>query len=88
MVKGVDFSKGAKSVEVSIASLYGGEIEIRIDKTDGPIIATVNVNTSRKGGIWRSFTAPVNKNIKGVHDVYFAFRGEKDLFNFDWWMFK
>lgn len=87
MVKGVDLSKGAKSVEVSVASLYGGKIEIRIDKIDGPIIATVDVNTSREGGIWKTFTAPVNKNIEGVHDVYFVFRGEKDMFNFDWWKF-
>ena len=36
MVKGVDFSKGASSVDVSVASLYGGSIEIRTDKKDGP----------------------------------------------------
>lgn len=87
MVKGVDFSKEAKSVEVSIASLYGGEIEIRLDKIDGPIIANVDIDTSREGGIWRTFTAPVIKT-SGVHDLYFVFKGEKDLFNFDWWMFK
>jgi arabinoxylan arabinofuranohydrolase len=87
MVKGVDFAKGAKSVEVSVASLYGGKIEIRSGKIDGPIIATVDINTLREGGIWRKFTAPANKSIKGVHDVYFVFRGEKDLFDFDWWKF-
>lgn len=87
MVKGVDFAKGAKSVEVSVASLYGGKIEIHLDETHGPIIATVDVNTSRQGGIWRTITAPV-KSVSGVHDLYFVFNGEKDLFNFDWWMFK
>jgi arabinoxylan arabinofuranohydrolase len=86
MVKGVDFEKGAQSVEVSVASLYGGIIEIRTGKIDGPIIATVDINTSREGGIWRTFTAPVKK-VRGVHDVYFVFKGEKDLFNFDWWKF-
>ena len=87
MVKGVDFSKGAKSVEASAASLYGGKIEIHTDKIDGPIIATVEVNTSREGGIWKTLTAPV-KNTSGVHDLYFVFKGEKDLFNFDWWKFE
>ncbi|ASB51082.1 glycoside hydrolase family 43 protein [Alkalitalea saponilacus] len=87
MVKGADFSTGAKTVEVSVASLYGGKIEIRVDKLDGPIIATVDVNTSREGGIWRTFSAPVNEHAKGVRDVYFVFRGEKDLFDFDWWKF-
>jgi len=88
MVKGADFSEGAESIEISAASLYGGKIEIHIDKIDGPIIATVDVNTSRENGIWRNFTASVKNNIKGVHDLFFVFRGEKDLFNLDWWVFK
>ena len=87
LVEGVDFGKGAKSVEVSAASLYGGEIEIRTGKIDGPIIATVDINSSRHMGIWKNFTALV-KNANGVHDVYFVFKGEKDLFDFDWWEFK
>jgi arabinoxylan arabinofuranohydrolase len=86
MVKGVDFSNGAKSIEVSAASLYGGKIEIRTGKIDGPVIATVDINTSREGGIWRTFSAPV-RSVTGVNDLYFVFKGEKDLFNFDWWKF-
>lgn len=86
LVKGVDFATGAKSVDVSVSSLYGGKIEIRTEKIDGPIIATVEINTSCEGGIWKTITAPV-KSVSGVHDVYFVFKGEKDLFNFDWWMF-
>jgi hypothetical protein len=85
MVKGVDFSKGASSVDVSVASLYGGTIEIRTDKKDGTLIGTVNITTSAEGDLWKTISTPV-KNIKGIHDVYFVFRGEKDLFNFDWWM--
>jgi hypothetical protein len=27
------------------------------------------------------------QNLKGVHDVFFVFKGNKDLFNFDWWKF-
>jgi hypothetical protein len=85
-LQGVDFSIGAISVEVSVASLYGGKIEIHADKIDGPIIATIDVNTSGEGDIWKNVSAPV-KNIKGIHDLFFVFRGEKDLFNFDWWKF-
>jgi arabinoxylan arabinofuranohydrolase len=83
-VQGVDFSNGATSVEVSVASLNGGKIEIHSDKMDGPIVATVIVNTSGEGDTWKGINAPVT-NIKGIHDLYFVFRGEKDLFNFDWW---
>ena len=86
MVKGVDFLKGAASVDVSVASMYGGKIEIRTDKIDGPVMGTVNVNTSGEGDIWKTISAPINTS-KGVHDLFFVFRGEKDLFNFDWWMF-
>lgn len=83
-VQGVDFSKGAASIDVSVASLYGGKIEIHTDKMDGTILGTVNVNTSGEGEIWKTITTPV-KNINGIHDLFFVFRGEKDLFNFDWW---
>lgn len=86
-VRGVDFSDGAKSIEVSVSPIYGGKIEVRVDNADGAVITTVDVNAVREEGIWRTFTAPVSK-IKGVHDVYFVFKGEKDLFYFDWWRFK
>jgi len=85
-VQGVDFSKGATSVDVSVASLFGGEIEIHTDKINGPVLGTVDVNTSGEGDIWKTINTPV-KNIKGVHDLFFVFRGEKYLFNFDWWKF-
>jgi len=86
-VKGVDFLKGVSSVEVNVASLYGGKIEIHTDKIDGQILGTVNITTSGEGDVWKTISAPIN-NIKGVHDLFFVFRGEKDLFNFDWWKFK
>ncbi len=85
-IQGVDFKTGANSVEVSVASIYGGKIEIRTGKVDGPVIATVDIDTSRELGIWKTFTAPVKK-VSGVHDLYFVFKGDKDLFNFDWWKF-
>lgn len=86
-VRGIDFVDGAESVEVSVSPIYGGRIEIRADKIDGEVISIIEVNSANKDGIWSTLTAPVNKNIKGVHDVYFVFRGEKDLFHFDWWKF-
>jgi len=84
LVKGVDFANGAKTVDVSVSPIYGGIIEIHADKIDGPVIATININSSGEAGYWKIYSAPV-VNIKGVHDLYFVFKGEKDLFNFDWW---
>ncbi len=86
-VQGVDFSKGATSIEVCTASLYGGKIEVHADKIDGPVLGTVNITGTGEGDIFKTTTAPV-KDIKGVHDIYFVFKGKKDLFNFDWWKIK
>jgi hypothetical protein len=85
-VRGVDFSKGASSVDVHVASLRGGKIELHADTINGPLLATVTIGTSGEGDIWKTIQTPV-KNIKGVHDLFFVFRGEKDLFQFDWWRF-
>jgi len=83
-IQGVDFSKGSKSVDVNVASLYGGAIEIHTDKIDGPLLGVIQVTTSGEGDLWKTVTAPV-KNVLGVHDLYFVFSGKKDLFNLDWW---
>lgn len=85
-VKGVDFSTGASLLEVSVAALYGGKIEVRINNIDGPVIGTVDVKTSAEGDVWKTISAPV-KNARGIHDLFFVFKGDKDLFYFDWWKF-
>lgn len=83
-VKGVDFLKGTSSIEVCVASLNGGQIEIHTDKMNGPLLGVVSIHTSGEEDIWKTITSPV-KNIQGVHDIFFVFKGDKDLFNFDWW---
>jgi arabinoxylan arabinofuranohydrolase len=85
-VQGVDFSNGAKSIEVCTASLYGGKIEIRTDKIDGSVLGVIQLTTCSEGDSWKTITTPV-KNVKGVHDLFFVFSGKKDLCNLDWWKF-
>jgi arabinoxylan arabinofuranohydrolase len=85
-VQGVDFSTGASTVDVSIASLNEGKIEIHTDKINGPLLGVVNVTTSGEGDVFKTIKTKVKK-ITGVHDLYFVFKGEKELFNFDWWEF-
>ena len=85
-VQAVDLSNGASSVTAGIAALYGGKIEIHSDKLNGPLLAAITVQASGKGDSWATFSAPVKIN-KGIHDLFFVFKGEKDLFNFDWWQF-
>jgi arabinoxylan arabinofuranohydrolase len=85
-VQSVNFSGGATSLSLSLAPLHGGKIEVHVDSINGPIVAMVDVNTSGEGDVWRTVTTPVKK-ISGVHDLYFVFKGEKELFNIDWWQF-
>ncbi len=87
MVKGVNFSKGAAAIELSVASINGGKIELHLDSLKGPLVGTINIPQTGESDLWRTHNAPV-KNVNGIHDLYFVFKGEKDLFNFDWWRLK
>ncbi len=87
-VREADLSKGAKNIEVSAAgALQGGYIDVRLDKEDGPVIATVAIAPTGGWEEWQTFTAPVTSSVSGKHDIYFCFRGLKGckLFNLDWW---
>ncbi len=87
MVKGVNFSKAAAAIELSVASINGGKIELHLDSLKGPLVGTINIPQTGESDLWRTHNAPV-KNVNGIHDLYFVFKGEKDLFNFDWWRLK
>lgn len=87
----VDFSKGATAVEMCAASaLQGGTVEIRLDKADGTLLATVNIDRTGGWEEWQTFTAPVTASVSGKHDLYLNFKGLKGckLFNLDWWRVK
>ena len=90
-VRGVDFgTKGAKKFSVSAACVEkGGKIEIRLDKVDGPIVGVVSVSPTGGMDIYKLMSCRI-KEAKGVHDLYFCFKGEKGkkLFNLDYWEFK
>jgi len=87
-VRSVDFGKGAKTFEASVASATdGGSIEIHIDSKAGPLLGTLNIKSTGDSLKWAVQSTKV-KSVKGVHDIYFVFRGgEGNLFNFDWWKF-
>lgn len=87
-VKGVDFGKGAKSFQASVASAsQGGKIEIRLDSIAGSLIGTCNVENTTDWQNWKTLGCAIKKT-KGVHDLYFVFSGgEGKLLNFDWWKF-
>lgn len=89
MVRGVDFGNGAKSIDIDASChLYGGKIEVRLDYVDGPLVAELDITNTKTE--YKTFSSPV-KGAKGVHDLYFVFRGSKEqkgnLFNLDSWQF-
>lgn len=87
-VRSVDFKKGAKSFNVNVASASGGTIEIHLDSIDGDLIGTCNVKKTGGAQTWTTQSCKVKK-VKGVHDVYFVFKGgDGDLFNFNRWKFE
>jgi len=88
-VRGVDFGKGAKSFEASVAATAtGGNIEIHLDSLTGTLLSTLTVKSTQGLQNWIVQSSKVIKT-KGVHDLYFVFKGgEGHLFNFDWWKFQ
>lgn len=87
-VRSVDFGKGAKTLEASVASATaGGIIEIRLDSPEGELLGSLTVEKTGGWQNWKTVTGKVKKTT-GVHDLCFVFKGgDGDLFNFDWWRF-
>ena len=88
-VRGADFGDGAKKFEANVASATGGgDIEIHLDSLKGALLGTCKIKITGDGHKWGTQKWPVKK-VKGVHDIYFVFKGaDGPLFNFNWWKFK
>ncbi len=71
-----DYPKRADSVSVyaSSATTYGGTIEVLLDSLTGTKIAEINVSSTGSWSNYKTFTAPLTKEVTGYHDVYLAFR--------------
>jgi arabinoxylan arabinofuranohydrolase len=88
-VRGVNFSKNAKSFEANVVSgSAGGNIEIHLDSIAGNLLGTCSVTNTNGSQNWSVQSCKLSK-VKGMHDVYFVFKGgDGNLFCFDWWKFK
>ncbi len=89
-VRDVDFgNQGATQFTANASSrCNGGTIEIYIDQAEGKPIGTLKINYTGEWENWKEFSTSV-ENVKGVHDMYFVFKGNTPhtLFNFDYWKF-
>lgn len=91
-VREVDFgTESPNDFAISAASaLQGGQLEVRLDRIDGDVVAVVNVGKTGGWETWKTFSAKMLRQVTGKHDVYFVFKGMKGnkLFSFDWWKFE
>lgn len=81
----VDFgNKKLKKVQVKAMSESGGTLQIRLDKTNGPVVAEVLVP---KGKEWNIVGAKVSKFQPGVHHLVAELKGETRV-EIDWVKFE
>jgi hypothetical protein len=81
----VDFGQEKlKKVQVKAISENGGTVQIRLDKTDGPLIAEIKVP---KGTSWNTVEAKVSKFQTGIQNLIVAIKGGNQV-EIDWIQFK
>ncbi len=87
--RNVDFSGGATNFQARVASATsGGNIEVRLDSTNGTLVGTCAVTGTGGWQTWVTRSIAVSGATGGVHNVYLMFTGgDGFLFNFNWWKF-
>lgn len=73
-----------KSVKVRARSATGGKIEIRLDQTSGPVLATVEVPA---GAEWREVVANLATSPSGQHNLVISSPEQGEIEN-DWVRFE
>jgi hypothetical protein len=77
----VDFSIAKlKKVIVNAESNRGGDVEVRLDKTDGPLVAKMKIGISSD---WNKFMSPLLRSVAGTHNLFVIFKGQ-DPVSIDW----
>ncbi len=79
-VKGVNFSKGLKTITAKVRTNGNGTIEVHDQNQSGAIIGKIAV--SNTNGSFKDFTGTMN-NVSGVKNICFVFRGNME---FDSWI--
>jgi Glycosyl hydrolases family 43/Carbohydrate binding module (family 6) len=81
----VDFgNKKLKSVQVKALSYSGGILQIRLDKTDGTLLAEVKIPESTG---WNTVDTRLSKYQKGIHNLVVVLKNNNPV-EVDWIQFK
>ena len=80
--KYIDFGSEVSLFEARAGSrAYGGQIEVRLDDPEGPLVGTCEVGHTGGWQKWETVTCPI-QSVSGVHAVYLVFKGrESRLFD-------
>jgi hypothetical protein len=71
-----EFGAGVSSLHARAGSLgYGGRIEVRTDRPDGPLLCACEVPRTGGWNRWTTVCAKVETPVSGVHALYLAFSG-------------
>jgi arabinoxylan arabinofuranohydrolase len=90
LFRNVDFGSDASTFHVEVSSEYAGardtSLEIRLDNPAGELIGMVKVEFTEGRTNYRTLSAPVSANAKGIHDLCLIARGrgaagQRRLFN-------
>lgn len=80
----VDFPKSVKNVNARVRSSVGTQLQIRLDKVNGPTIAKIVVPKSDN---WLDVKSKVKKIKPGKHDLFVTSDGDGNV-DIDWVSFK
>ncbi len=85
-VRQVDFGeRPASEFSISLSSRQAGSIiELRLDRTDGPLVATISIPDTQ--GQWQTVTT-ATEAVTGVRDLFIAFKHPTTGLAVDWWTF-
>ncbi len=88
---GIDFgTPTAVSITTRIASgaTASGTIQVRLDSTTGPIIASIPISNTGGWQSWQSQVTNLSASATGVHQVVLTFTGTGgDFVNINWFQF-
>jgi glucosylceramidase len=86
----IDFGAGVGGVDLRLASgSAGGTLELRLDRVDGPPIATVTIPPTGDWQKWTTVSAPVAgaTGVLSLYAVYTAAAGSGGIGNLNWFQF-
>ena len=84
----VSFSDRPNTFTANIhSSKEGGQIEVRADRIDGPILGVLELPKMKDQAHFRELSSEL-KEIEGTRDIYLVFKGKrKSEFKLDWFSF-